>query len=899
MPDSDWERLQRLFDKAMALPEAERAAFLDRACGNDESLRRNIDALIEADAQNEESNQDPSILQKISSVNSRMIGTIVDGWRILDHIGTGGMGKVYRAERADGEIEQRVALKIVKRGMDSEIVLRRFRQERQILARLNHPNIAGFLDGGMTEDGRPYFAMELVEGLPITEYCDLHRLTLEKRLELFRKACDAVHYAHKSLVVHRDLKPSNIIVTADGNLKLLDFGIAKLLDESDADDRMTRTGMQVLTPAYAAPEQLMNSDITTATDVYALGIVLYELLTGRRPFGVRRTPAELRELVLTGNPLKPSAAVLQIPADTGGNVGTQTIEELSAVRGARTERLRKLLAGDLDTICLMAMHREPDHRYSSADQMAADISRHLEGLPVVASPDSVWYRVGKFYKRHRAAVISTAGVIIAFTAMSVFYTLRLAEERDFALQEQEKANEVVDFVVGLFEVSDPSESRGEEVTARDLLDAGAERIQTELGDRPAIQSMMRRVLGEVYYNLGSNELAGELISTALEQQIAIYGDHNLEVATSKLLRAFLHQDVGEYDDAEPLYREALETRRALLGSDHPDVMEALSALAFFEEMRGDYREAERLHVQTLDMGRRIFSGDDEFLAEAITNLAGLYRILDRPDEAEPLLREALAMQDRLYGGPHPEIDDTKRQIAGLLRDTRQFAESEAIYKEVIASRAKMLGDDHIELAHVWNSYSQLLSDMEEYDAALDSNTRFVEIMERAYNGPHPSLGAAYHNRATFLIDAGDSDGAIEHFRKSIAMQDAVGLPPRHPNRAYPLGGIAGVHLDQQRFDEAESVYRDVLALRSENYPDDHVLILETKSSLGAALAGLGKFAEAEALQKETYERLLADRGASDPRTRRAVRRLVELYEKSGNADEADRFRQLLPGDDAD
>ena len=759
--------------------------------------------------------------------------------------------------------------------------------------------IAGFLDGGMTADGRPYFAMELVDGLPITDYCDRHRLPLEQRLELFRTACDAVHYAHKSLVVHRDLKPSNIIVTADGKLKLLDFGIAKLLDESDADDRMTRTGMQVLTPAYAAPEQLMNTDITTATDVYALGIVLYELLTGRRPFEVRRTPDELRELVLTGNPLKPSAAVLQVPADTGGHVGTRTIEELSAVRGTRIERLRKLLLGDLDTICLMAMHREPDHRYASADQMAADINRHLEGLPVVASPDSWWYRVGKFYKRHRAAVISTAGVVIAFTAMSVFYTLRLAEERDFALQEQAKANEVVDFVVGLFEVSDPSESRGEQVTARDLLDAGAERIQTELADRPAVQSMMRRVLGEVYYNLGSNELAGELISSALEQQIATHGHQHLEVATSKLLRAFLHQDVGEYDEAEPLFHEALQTRRALLGNDHPDVMEALSALAFFEETRGDYGEAERLHVQTLEMARRIFSGDHEFLAEAITNLAGLYRILDRPHETEPLLREALAMQDRLYGGPHPELDDTKRQLAGLLRDSRQFAESETIYKEVIASRARMLGEDHVEVAHIWNSYSQLLSDMNRHEAALDANTRFIEIMERAFSGPHPSLGAAYHNRATFLINAGQPDDAVEHFRKSIAMQDAVELPPQHPNRAYPLAGIAGVHLDEQRFVDAEVILRDVLQLRRENYPEEHVLISETKSSLGAALAGLGEFTESEALQREAYDRFLSDRGADDPRTRRAVRRLVDLYERSGNADEAARFRGLLPVEEAD
>ncbi|MDJ0911197.1 MAG: tetratricopeptide repeat-containing serine/threonine-protein kinase [Woeseiaceae bacterium] len=890
MTDSTWTRLQELFEQALELPVDERQAFLDDACGDDEELRADVEVLLRADERNSGFSDEPPDLGVVVDSDAQLIGETVGGWRILERVGVGGMGSVFLAERADGEFEQQAAVKIVRKGMDSDSVVQRFRQERQILARLNHPNIAGVLDGGVTDDGRPYFAMEFVDGLPITDFCDEHRLGVEERLELFRKACDAVHYAHRNLVVHRDLKPSNILVTRDGDVRLLDFGIAKVLDEPE-DQNLTRTGMQVHTPAYAAPEQLMSEPITTATDVYALGVVLYELLSGRRPFEVRRTPSELRELVLTGDPPKPSTAVLKVPANTDGRAGTQTIEELSSRRGERAERLRRLLRGDLDTICLMALHREPNHRYASADQMADDIRRHLEGLPVVASPDSLAYRIGKFYRRHRSGVISTIGVIVAFIVMSAVYTVRLAEERNIALDEQRKAEEVVDFVTGLFAVSDPSESRGEEITARDLLDAGAEQIRDELVDRPEVQSMMRRVLGEVYHSLGAFERSEALLVEALEQQLAVYGDEHLETATTKILVAFIHQNRGEYEIAQELMTEALATRRSIRGGDHDDVMEAISALAYLKETMGDYAAAEALFVEALDMGRRMFADDDVFLAEAMANLAGLYRFIEKNTEAEELLREALAMQNRLYGGPHPESDDTKRKLAGLLRDTGSYEESQRLYLEVIESRTRMLGEDHLEVAHSWNSYSQLLSDMGEFDAALEANQTFIDIMERVFDGPHPSLGAAYNNRATMLDDVGDDDGAIEHYQRSIEMQNLTGLPERHPNRSYPLSGLASMYLKLGRFDEAEPIYDEVLSIRRENFSEEHTLVNETRSALGAVYTGQGRYEEAEPLLLGAYELFLETRGAEHVRTQRAAYRLSVLYTAIGDEERAADFNE--------
>ncbi|MEQ9562909.1 MAG: serine/threonine-protein kinase, partial [Woeseiaceae bacterium] len=841
MSTSDWNRLQELFAQVVALPAADREAFLAVACGRDAKLKEQLLALLQADDANAESTGGGP-LKKLDSPDNALIGTTVGAWRIVERIGVGGMGSVFLAERSDGTFEQRAALKIVKKGMDTESVIRRFRQERQILARLDHPNIARVLDGGVTDDGRPYFAMEYVNGTPITSYCDERQLDVESRLRLFQQACNAVHAAHRNLIVHRDLKPSNIIVTPEGELKLLDFGIAKILDDSE-EQQLTRTGLQLHTPAYAAPEQLLDEPVTTATDVYALGVILYELLSGRRPFEVKRSAAELRKLVITGHPPKPSAAVTTVPADTDGRGRPLQLEQVGENRRLRIDRLQRALRGDLDTICLMALHRDPNHRYPSADQMAADIERHQKGMPVVARPDSLAYRLGKFWRRHRVSVVATTVVVAAFISLATYYTFELERERDFALEEQRKANEVVDFVTGLFAVADPSESRGEEITARELLDEGALRIGYELVDRPGIQSTMQRVLGEVYYSLGAYERARELLEASLKQQQSLYGDNNLDVATTKLAIGLVHQDEGDIDTAEELYQQALATRLSLLGKSNLEVMEARSILAYLEETKGNYSDAEVLHREVLEMARRLHDEDAADTAEAMTKLAGIYRILDRPDEAEPLLRDAIAMQDRIYGGRHPESDDTKRQLAGLLRDSRRFDESKVLYLEIIESRTKMLGPDHVEVAHTWNSYSQLLSDMGDIDGAVEANRQFIETMERAYDGPHPSMGAAYNNRAILLRDQGDLEGALKNYQMSIDMQDAVDLPARHPNRSFPTAGIASVYLRQQRFAEAEPIYRDMIEVRQEGFGEDHLLVTELKNDLGAVLAGLGELDE--------------------------------------------------------
>lgn len=888
MDKIDWQELQSVFQKAVMLPHEERKRFLDNACGNNITLRNEIESLLLAD-QDQVSGNSPLNL-KLTDIDSKLVGTVIDDWKVDKQIGVGGMGTVFLAHRLTTDFEQFAALKLVKRGMDSEVVVHRFQQERKILASLNHKNIAKLLDGGMTQDGRPYFVMEYVDGLPITDYCDHHQLNINQRLDLFKVVCSAVHHAHKNLIVHRDLKPSNIIVTNTGELKLLDFGIAKLLDDSE-NQQFTKTGMQMHTPAYASPEQLINDIITTSSDIYALGVLFYELLTGRRPFEIERSEKEFRELVLTGQPIRPSEAFTGTQTKINHQ---QTAEKISQQRGTKVQGLKRTLAGDLDTICLMAMHREVDRRYTSASEFASDIKRHLVGLPVIARPDSNLYRLNKFIRRNRAAVVVGTLAVFSIIAITIFYTGALKQQRDIAIKEQQKSEEVVRFVTGLFEYSKPSRRLGEEISAKDLLDEGANRIQFELVEQPLIQQTLRRVLGEVYYKLGNEQKAMDLLSEALLKQKTLLGDNHLDVATTKLDLAIIYQDRGDYELAEPLLIEALQTKINYLGELHFDVAEVLSIRGYFEQMRGNYNDAEQFFKRGLSICRQVAAGDNSYLAKLTKQLGGFYRYLDRNDEAEPLLRQALVMQERLYtGGPHPDIDSTKRELAALLRDMRRFGESKQLYLEVIESRTKMLGPDHAELGNTWNSYSLLLSKMGDFEGALKANIGFIEILKKAYAKATPSLAAAYHNQASMLKDLERYPDAITHYQLSLKTQSEIGLPVKHVHRAYPLEGIAGVYVSQGKFSKAVELYQQVLAMRRESLSEDHKTVIDAKIGLGEAFTGLKQYQSAQELLLESYQQSLKTRGSRDGRTKKAVRKLIVLYQSAGQPEQIEKFRLLL------
>jgi len=879
-----WKKIKALFYDALDLPQDQRQEFVAKKSASDERLFNDVMQMLSAEHSKGDNIAIAVSLQVDKLIDEKYaisIGDKIGSYQIHSQIGQGGMGRVFLANRIDDEYQHQVAIKVIEEQTVSAQAIQRFQTERQILADLSHRNIAGLIDGGTTEKGLPFIVMEYVEGKPIIEFCESNQLDLKSRLKLFIQVCSAIEYAHQNFVVHRDIKPNNILVTDNGEVKLLDFGIAKLLvdDNKQENLQLTHQDIRLLTPTSASPEQISGQTITTRTDVYGLGALLYHLLTGEPLFNLEsEIRIELEKAICDKIPQRPSEVV-----------------------ASKDSQLKtKQLIGDIDTMTLKALQKDPQRRYSSASQFSEDIDNYLNNYPILARPDSLLYRMKKLVRRNRSTVIVASVAVIAFIGSITFYTIQLAKQRDVATIERQKAEEVADFVLGLFEVSDPSHSKGEKITAKNLLDAGAIRVESELANQPIVQQMMRRVLGEVYYKLGDVDQAEKLLNNALTQQRKIFGENNLEVATTKLALASLYQYSGDFQRAEPLFQEVLNIRKYLLGGEHFDVVESLDSLGFFEQTRGDYQTALTYYQRAYSMGKRLTNKDNESLAETMKNLGTLYQILDRVDEAETFFNDALAMQKRLYnGGPHPQIDNTKRELAGIYRNSRRFEKAESLYLELIESREKMLGPDHVELAHAWNSYSTLLSRMGKAEESNHANNAFIEIMKRAFDDPHPSLGAAYNNRANYLRRSGDLDGALENYQLAIKMQDEVGIPEHHSNRSFPLSGIAKVYLEQKEFVKARDLFINILELRKQSFSATHKSVLDAKGNLASALMGLKDYDKASDLLNETYQNFLASRGSDDPRTEIAAWRLLQLYTKSGEVERAEQYRAKFKKDGVD
>ncbi|HEY9231040.1 MAG TPA: serine/threonine-protein kinase, partial [Blastocatellia bacterium] len=541
MTPERWRQAKALLEEALAHDPAARAAWLAEACKGDAPLRQEVESLIASYEEDRDFMEAPAVAApSLAGAAPAPEGRMVGPYRLIREIGHGGMGTVFMAARADDQYRKRVAIKLVRRGMDSEQILARFRSERQILASLDHPNIARLLDGGTTDDGLPYFVMEYIEGQSIDRFCDEHKLTTVERLRLFRTACSAVHFAHQNLVVHRDLKPSNILVTPDGTPKLLDFGIAKLLKPELYAQTLTptATSLRPMTPDYASPEQVKGTPITTASDVYSLGVLLYELLSGHRPYQIKSyTPVEIEKVICEQEPERPSAAIGRTVTTQSAD-GTLTPETVSRPREGQPERLRRKLKGDLDNIILMALRKEAQRRYSSVEQFSEDLRRHLEGLPVIARKDTFAYRAGKFVSRNKVA----ASVALAFVLLLAVSLVIIVRQSVRAARERDKAQQVAQFLAEIFKVSDPGESRGASVTAREILDKGAERIDRELSGQPEVQATLMATIGQVYESLGLYDDAARMLETALNTRLALFGREHPDVAESMLSLAILNYD---------------------------------------------------------------------------------------------------------------------------------------------------------------------------------------------------------------------------------------------------------------------------------------------------------------------------------------------------------------------
>ncbi len=872
MTPERWNQIQDLFESALEKEPATREVWLREACAGDEGLLQEVLSLLKADgdhvsmlegnALDAMKDMDVSDLADGLSMEGKEIGP----YRLLQQIGAGGMGLVFLAERADGLFEHRVALKLIKHGMDTAQIVKRFEAERQILARLQHENIARLLDGGITDDGRPYFVMEFVDGESIDKYCDNHRISIDQRLDLFVTVCKAVLYAHANLVVHRDLKPENILVTKDGKVKLLDFGIARVLEEDEDATRLTQAGRRVLTPAYASPEQLRGEMIGTSSDIYSLGVVLYELLVGRRPHDASRVSAEASGP--TTEPERPSTLVER--ALRAGD--TVTMKTISQARNTQPDKLRRLLHGDLDVICLKALHPESIRRYGSVDALADDIQRHRLGLPVLARPDSAGYRLRKFVSRHRAGMTTAAAVLMLITALTTFYTLRLSKERDRAQQEAEKAQQVAEFLQDIFEVSDPSESRGESVTARELLDRGAERLQTELADQPDIRAEMHDVIGSVYRELGLLNKADSLHRQALASKKAFYGEDDVEVAKTLNLLGITRRQLADYAGADSAYRAALTIQRAELGEEHEDIAETLANLAVVRRRMGDIDEAESMVRESLKQRLKFYGRDHIEVAATMNNLAIILINREKYQEADSFFAIIGEIQKKVVGNPHPSLARTLNNRAYIQGQLGNIVAEDSLNRQSLAVKEQLYGPVHPALVVTLNNIGINLVNQNKFDEAEPFIDRSIQICKEVFDRPNPELANAINHKASILEGRGKYAEAVAMRQEALATERAV-YGEKNRRMATTMYGIARLHSAMGQHELAEATQRQGLAMSREVSGAEHPDHLRDLEGLGVILTKAGKYTEAVDVLENALSLRIALRGADHVEVGRARRKL--------------------------
>lgn len=922
MDSERWNKIQTLFDAALELGVTERTVYLQEQCSGDAALYEEIISLLEADSNVHKLLEGLAIDVIGLAYEQQYLGKRIGPYRLIEHLGSGGMSYVFLAERDDGHFKQRVALKLIKRGMESEQILQRFRSERQILSRLDHPNIARLLDGGLTGDGMPYFTMEYVQGTPIDQYCDQHRLSLNDRLALFGDVCRAVQYAHTNLVIHRDLKPGNIFVSVDGTVKLLDFGIAKVLGDGQDDHYLTRTGLRVMTPEYAAPEQVQSAPVTTATDVYALGMVLYELLTGHRPYTLTSSsPAQMEHIVCNVQPQQPSTIISQNrQADTFTDLTELTPQALAAKRKISLPRWRNVLRGDLDTICLTALQKEPQRRYQSAEQLLHDIVHFQKGLPISARRETTSYRLKKFIQRHKRGLLVSFLMMLILVSINIYYNLRITNERDLARLEAAKADQIAQFLTGLFEISDPSVGRGESVTARELLARGAQRIRVELADQPEVQATLMDVIGNVYQSLGLYTEAQPLLRQALEIRQTRYEERHPLVAHSLNNLALSLQEQGNFSESETLFRKALQIQRDHYGAVHEDIAVSLFNLAEVRRMQGDFDQAEQLLLESHEMYRTLYGEQHKGVAETIHTLAVLQDERGSYDDAEKNYRAALTLFQNLYGEYHPDVGNTYNNFASLYRHKGMFAQAESLYWRALDVRKKILDADHPDLAYTYNHMGRLYQSTERYAEAEQSFREGLRIRETALGSNHPATTASlsalanlfevtgqfqkaeslYVETYAIMLEVWGKDhhyigatlnniGRVQYALKKYSsaeryLRQSIGqlrqaLSEDHVNVARPMLTLGNLLMDLGRMEEASVYLQSALELREKTLPEYHHLTESARLALGTFYLRNGDYERAQKFINKAHEALQQQFGADHRDTRQAALRLAELNEQ--------------------
>ena len=822
---------------ALELPAEERQSFLEERCRAKPALRAEIESLLEYEHGGTDFIETPAVdLAAETLVRGQTLcdGEIIGDYEIISLIDSGGMGEVYLAQ--DRQLHRKVALKLIRRGMDSDEIIHRFQREERFLACLNNPNIAQLYGGGVTRDGLPFFAMELVEGKRLDAYCRDRQLSILQLLELFRKICSAVAYAHQRLVVHRDLKPANIRVTDEKEPKLLDFGIAKLLKPESGVPDLTLTLPRAMTPEYASPEQVRGESVTTATDVYSLAVILYELLTGQKPYRLKtRTPEEISRAITEQEPIKPSAAIVKLDGISKSEI-----------------RNPKPLRGDLDNIILMALRKEPERRYQSVAQFSEDIRRYLEGRPVIARKDTFGYRTSKFLARNKIAVAAAVLVLAAIIAGAIvaLRETRVARaERDRAKIEATKASSINEFLQTMLKAADPR-VKGSDAKVTDVLDDAARRIDAELDGQP-------EVLAEAHYVIGTT------------------------YSTLFLL-----------DAAEHHLRAALELNRRLHGEQHPATARSMTALAEALYAKNQFAESEALLRRALELQRKMPETERD-LGKTLWNLGDMLRLRGNYQAAEPFLRESLATFRKTEGDDHEDVASALTSLAQLRDAQGDIDGAEAIYRQAVAiirmlpERRRMGTGDP---ASALTNLGTILAVKHKYDKAEVLLNEAADYYRRIAGEKSPAIGNPLRFLAYLHLEKGELGKAEEEASRAVALQRA--LPAGHPDLSYSVYMLGFALTLEGKLTQGETYLRESLSMREGDLRNSNVALM-AESVLGGCLTAQKRYSEAEPLSKHAYDNLNSHLGAQHPVTIASLRSLVTLYAAWNKPEELARYRDLL------
>jgi serine/threonine-protein kinase len=872
-----WQQVEALFYAALEHTPAARDAFLDQACDGDPGLKSEVQSLLDASGKTLgflKNRVEAAAHNLDEDEKDEILGHQIGPYRLLRVIGEGGMGRVYLAERADAAYRQRVAIKLLHSGFaQTQRMLLRFGAERQILADLNHPNIARLLDGGV-DNGVPYLVMEYVDGAFIDEYCNQNKLGTEARLQLFCTVCGAVEYAHKHLVVHRDIKPGNIIVNSEGAPKLLDFGIAKLLAPDGTEAAQTRTVDRMMTPEYASPEQVRGDSITTSTDVYALGVLLYELLCGTKPFHLGTTgPIEVARMICEHTPTAPSLAWRAHP-------------------GSSPPDAARKLSGDLDNIVLMAMRKEPARRYVSVGQFADDIKAFLSGYPVRARTDAWGYRSGKFIQRHKAAFVATVIVALALIGFGVGMGI-LARK---AQRERLAAEREAQFLNSIFQATTPEQARGKSISGPDLLDAGAKRVDTEFAGQPELQARLLDNIGRAYSSMGLYAKAEAVLQRAYDLRRQTLGDSSLDTAETLAALANTVRLETDYKRADPLFRKALTIRQAKLGQTDPLIAESLTSLGECLYLEDQNQEAESILRRALEI-RRSPSASDAARGTTDNYLALVLERKGSFSEAAQLLRESLAITEKAEGADTPDYANSLHNLAGTLIDAGDLSAAETVDRQVLDLRRRINGPGHPDLGYPlnnlgfifmekgdwataepflkenlevrgWpekktastagalNNWARMLDEKGDYKAADQAYQQAITIYRQEKGPSSWGLAKMLANFGLLRADEGNYSDAEQLERQALEMRQKLG-GNETPDMAASLINVALLRSLQHDPAGAEPLLRQALDIRRKELSAGHPAIISTETRLGEVLIDEGKTTEAEPLLRQAVTEIHA------------------------------------------